>query len=60
MTKNMIYGSMAAAGIIAVLSVLDMIAKIPFAGYSLAMDICFLLASSIILYMGWETFRENQ
>ena len=60
MSKNLIYGSMAAAGLVAVLSVLDLAVKMPFAGYSRAMDICFLIAAGIILYMGWETIRENR
>lgn len=60
MTKNLIFGSMGAAAIVAILAVLDLTISVPFAGYSKAMDICFLIASAIILYMGWETFRENR
>lgn len=60
MTKNMIYGSMGAAGLVALLSILDLTLKVPFGGYSMLMDILYLVAAAIVLYMGWETFRENQ
>lgn len=60
MTKNMIYGSMGAAALVALLAILDLVLKFPFAGYSRTMDICFLIAAGIILYIGWETFRENR
>ena len=60
MTKNMIYVSMGAAGLVALLAILDLTVKVPFAGYSLTMDICFLIAAAIILYIGWETYRENR
>jgi len=60
MTKNMIFGSVGAAGLVALLSILDMAVKVPFGGYSLLTDILFLVGSLIVLYMGWESYRENQ
>ncbi|HLJ11382.1 MAG TPA: hypothetical protein VKU82_09335 [Planctomycetaceae bacterium] len=60
MTKNMIFGSMGAAGIVALLTILDMTLKIPFAGYSLTTDILLFLAAGIVLYLCWETYRENR
>lgn len=60
MAKNMIYGSAGAAGLVALLSVLDMTIKVPFGGYSLTTDILFLIGSLTVLYMSWETYRENQ
>ena len=60
MTKNMIFGSVAAAGLVALLSILDMAVKVPFGGYSLTTDILFLVGALIVLYMSWESYRENQ
>lgn len=60
MTKKMIFGAMGAAGLVALLSVLDLSLKFPYGGYSLAMDVLFLVAAAIVLFMGWETYRENR
>lgn len=60
MTKNMIFGSMATAGVVAVLSILDMAVKVPFGGYSLTMDILYLAAAGIVLYLGWDAYRDNK
>ncbi len=60
MTKKLIFGSMGAAGIIALLSILDLSVKIPFGGYSMTMDILYLVAALIVLFMGWESYRENR
>ena len=51
---------MAAAGLVAVLSILDLSLKFPFAGYSLTLDILLLVASAIVGYLSWETYRENR
>ena len=60
MAKNMIFGSIGVAGLVALLSILDMAVGFPFGGYSLTTDILFLVGAAIVLYLGWETFRENQ
>jgi hypothetical protein len=60
MSKNMIFGSLAAAGLVALLSILDMAIQFPFGGFSLTNDILFLVAALVVLYIGWETYRENQ
>ena len=60
MSKNMIFGSMAAAGVVALLSILDMVLKIPCGGGFLVMDILYLLAAGIVLYLGWDAYRDNQ
>jgi hypothetical protein len=60
MIKKMIFASMGIAGLVAVLSILDLSLKWPFAGYSLTLDILLLVASAIIGYLSWETFRENR
>ena len=60
MIKKMIFASMGIAGLVAVLSILDLSFKFPFAGYSLTLDILLLVASAIIGYLSWETYRENR
>lgn len=60
MSKNMIFGSMAVAGIVALLSILDMAIKMPFGGEYLVMDILYLLAAGIVLYLGWDAYRDSQ
>jgi len=59
MIRKMIFASMGAAGLVALLSILDLSFKFPFAGYSLALDINFLITSAIIGYLGWDAFRDN-
>lgn len=62
MIKKMIFASMGIAGLVAVLSILDLsvAALAPFAGYSMTLDILLLVASAIIGYLSWETYRENR
>jgi hypothetical protein len=60
MTKKLIYGAMGAAGLVAVLSILDLSLKVPFGGYSATMDILYLVAAALVLFMSWETYRENR
>jgi hypothetical protein len=60
MTKKLIIGSMAAAGLVAALAILDLALKVPFNGYSPTMDILYLVAAGIVLFMAWETYRENR
>jgi hypothetical protein len=60
MTKKLIFFAMGAAGVVALLSVLDLSLHFPFGGYSLTMDILYLVAAAIVLFMGWETYRENR
>ncbi len=62
MIKKMIFVSMGIAALVAVLSILDLSvgALAPFAGQSLVLDILLLVASVIIGYLSWETYRENR
>lgn len=59
MIKTMIFASVGVAGMVALLSILDLSVKFPFAGYSLALDIIFLITSAIIGYLGWDAYREK-
>lgn len=60
MIKKMIFASMGVSGVVALLSILDLSVQFPFAGYSLALDIMLLVASVIVGYLSWETYRENR
>lgn len=59
MLKNMIYASWGGAGVVAILSILDISIKFPFAGHSLTLDIMFIVTSVIIGYLGWDAYRDN-
>ena len=56
----MVIGSMAAAGIVAFLSLMDLVIKVPFAGYSITMDILFLMSAGIVFYLGWDAYKDLQ
>jgi threonine/homoserine/homoserine lactone efflux protein len=56
-SKSMIVGSMAAAGLVALACLFDLIFAVPFAGQML-FDILFLLAAGVVLYMGWDAYRD--
>ena len=60
MAKNMIFVSAGVAGLVGLLSILDLAMGFPFAGYSKATDVLFLVGAGIVLYLGWETYRENR
>lgn len=57
MQKRLLYVAMGVAGVMALLSLLDLVLGAPFGGH-LELDIPFLIASGIILYMSWDTYRE--
>ena len=58
MNKQLLFASMGVAGLVALLAILDLALKVPFGGYSLLLDIFFLVASALVLYMSWDTIRE--
>ena len=55
--KNMLLGSMAASGIVAVTALVDMVLGIPYNG-SIRFDAMFLISAAIIIYMGYEVLKE--
>jgi hypothetical protein len=59
MSKNLIFGSAAVAGLVALLAIMDLALRFPFGGYSATTDILFLVGAGIVLYLGWDTFRES-
>lgn len=58
MQKGLCYGVMAVAGLFTLLFALDMFLGFPFAGASVALDIFGIIASAILIYLGWDTSRE--
>jgi len=59
MTKNMIFAAMGAAGLVALAAIADVALKMPFGGYSIVMDVLYLLGAAVVLYMGYDTFRDQ-
>jgi hypothetical protein len=57
MTKNVIIGSMGIAGIVALLSIVDLIVGFPFQGQML-MDLMFIAGAAMVGYMGWDSYRD--
>ena len=57
-SKRMIVGSMAAAGVVALLSILDLILGIPFAGFSMLMDILFIVGAAMVAFLGWDALKD--
>ena len=56
--KNMLLGSMAATGIVAVTAIVDMVLGIPYSGM-MVFDIMFLISAAIIIYMGYDVLKES-
>jgi hypothetical protein len=57
MQKRLIFAAMGASGLMALMAIADFAMKVPFGG-RLVLDIPFLIASGLLLYMSWETYRE--
>ena len=56
-SKNTIIGSMAVAGLVAVLALLDIFTKMPFAG-QITMDIIFIVCAAMVIYMGYDAYKD--
>jgi threonine/homoserine/homoserine lactone efflux protein len=56
--KNMLLGSMAAAGLVAVTAVVDMVLGIPYSG-KMVFDIMFLISAAVVIYMGYDVLKES-
>jgi len=59
MSKNMVFGSLAVAVLVLVMSILDLALKMPFGG-QMVMDILYILGAGIVLYLGWDAIRDLQ
>jgi hypothetical protein len=58
MDKWLCWGSMGVAGLLLLLFLLDLFLKFPFGQISVAVDIVGILASGVVLYLGWDAMRD--
>lgn len=60
MPKQVIIGSIAVAGAVAVAAVADLFVGVPFSGssHTQLMDILFVVASAIVVYLGIDAYRD--
>ena len=57
--RNVVFGSMGVAGLMALASILDMVLGIPFQG-QMVLDIMFILAAGIVIYMGIDCLKDQR
>ena len=57
MGKQMIFGSMGVAAVVAALTLLDLATGFPFAR-SLLLDILFLVSAGIVAYLGYDALQD--
>lgn len=58
MEKGLCWGSIGVAGLLVLLFLLDLILQIPFGGLSGVVDILGILASALVLFLGWDALRD--
>jgi hypothetical protein len=58
MEKWLCWGSIATSGILLLLFALDLFLQIPFGRISVFVDVVVVLASAVILYLGWNAMRD--
>ena len=58
MEKWLCWGSIGVAGLMLLLFLLDIIFSFPFGGLSTAVDVFGLLASGLVLFLGWDALRD--
>ena len=56
-SKYMLFGSMGAAGLVALAALIDMFSGF-FFKQQIVMDIMFLIGAGLVIYMGWDSYRE--
>ena len=56
-TRRMLIGSIAAAGVVGITAVVDLIIGFPYSG-QMIMDILFLLSACVVCYLGYDTYKE--
>ncbi len=55
--RGVVFGSIGVAGLMALAAILDVAIGIPFQG-QMAMDIMFLLAAGLVIYIGIDCLKE--
>ena len=58
MEKWLCWGAIGAAGLMLLLFLLDIIFSFPFGGLSGAVDVFGILASGLVLFLGWDALRD--
>jgi len=56
-SKKMIIGSMVAAGLVGAAAAADLAIQVPFAG-QVVMDITFLVSSALVMYLGYDAYKD--
>ncbi|MCA9033750.1 MAG: hypothetical protein KDA91_01410 [Planctomycetaceae bacterium] len=55
--RNIVFGSIGVAGFMVIASILDMVVGMPF-GSQMVLDIMFILAGALTIYMGISCLKE--
>jgi hypothetical protein len=58
MEKWLCWSSIGVAGLMLLLFLLDIILGFPFGGLSAAVDVFGILASGLVLFLGWDALRD--
>ena len=58
MEKGLCWTSMGVAGFLLLLFVLDFLTGVPFSKVSPIVDIVGALASGLVLYLGWDAYKD--
>ena len=57
-SKKLIIGSAVVAGLVALACVFDLALGFPFGGYDTTSDILFLVGSLLVLFMGYDAWKD--
>lgn len=55
--RNVVFGSIGVAGAMGLAAILDLVLGIPFGG-QMVLDIMFILAAGLVIYMGVDCLKE--
>jgi hypothetical protein len=55
--QKLVLGSVVVAGVVAVAAIADMIVGLPFS-QNILMDVMFLIGAGLVIYMGYDTFKD--
>ncbi len=55
--KKVVIGSMAVSGLVVLAAIIDMAAGFPFSGQTM-MDIMFVVAGGLVIYMGYDAIND--
>jgi hypothetical protein len=58
MEKWLCWGAIGVAGLMLLLFLLDIVVGIPFGGLSATVDVFGILASGLVLFLGWDAMRD--